>query len=288
MSCIWEDLDWRVGYVHAPALTAEKFVADPFSATPGARLYRTGDRARWRPDGRIEFLGRADHQVKIRGFRVEPGEIEAQLRSQPGVREAAVVAVSAASDTRLLAYYTGDEAPAIEELRAGMAAVLPDYMVPAAFVKLERLPLSPNGKLDRKALPAPGADAFVSRAFEPPEGPAEEKIAALWADLLQLERVGRHDNFFELGGHSLLAVTLIERMQQQGFPADVRTLFTTPTVAGLAAAAGAGPAPVAAPDNRIVAGCDAIAIRILCPLLGFRLRYCSCRFWCSVISWSTF
>ena len=251
------------GYVKAPALTAEKFVADPFSATPGARLYRTGDRARWRSDGPIEFLGRADHQVKIRGFRVEPGEIEAQLRNQPGVREAAVVALSAAGNVRLLAYYTGAQAPAIEELRAGMAAVLPDYMVPAAFVKLDRLPLSPNGKLDRKALPAPGADAFVSRAFEPPDGPAEEKIAALWAELLQLERVGRQDNFFELGGHSLLAVTLIERMQEYGFPADVRTLFTTPTLAGLAAAAGAGAAPTAAPDNCIVAGCEAITPEML-------------------------
>jgi amino acid adenylation domain-containing protein len=216
------------GYVNAPELTAERFVDDPFE--PGARLYRTGDRARWRRDGCIEFLGRADAQVKIRGFRVEPGEIEAQLRNQPGVREAAVVQ----HDTNLIAYYTGSGAPNAEALRDGIAAILPSHMVPAAFVHLDQLPLNPNGKLDRKALPKPDQGAFVSRSFEAPVGEIEEKMAAIWAELLKLDRVGRHDNFFELGGHSLLAVTLIERMQKQGLPCDVRALFTTPTIAGLA------------------------------------------------------
>jgi amino acid adenylation domain-containing protein len=251
------------GYVNAPALTAERFVADPF--VPGARLYRTGDLARRRADGALEFLGRADAQVKIRGFRVEPGEVEAQLRRQPGVRDAAVVAHSGEGGTRLVAYYTGESAPAIEDLRAALTAALPDYMVPAAFVQLAQLPLSANGKLDRKALPVPGLEAFVARAYEAPQGEVEEKMAALWVALLKLERVGRHDDFFELGGHSLLAVTLIEKMRQQGLPGDVRALFTTPTIAGLASAS--MDVQASAPENRIAAGAEAITPEML-PLVS--------------------
>jgi amino acid adenylation domain-containing protein len=235
------------GYVHAPELTAERFVADPFSDVAGARLYRTGDRARWRADGRLEFLGRADQQVKIRGFRVEPGEIEAQLRRQPGIREAAVIVESG----RLLAYYTGETA-SLDTLRA----VLPDYMVPSALIHLDRLPLSANGKLDRKALPLP-----PQIEFEAPVGETEIQMAALWAELLKLDRVGRQDNFFELGGHSLLAITLMERMQQQGLPGDIRALFASPTIAGLAAS-GAG-RQATAPLNGIPPECDAITPEML-------------------------
>ena len=247
------------GYISAPDLTAERFIADPFSSN--GRLYKTGDRARWRPDGNIEFLGRMDEQVKIRGFRVEPAEIEIQLRHQIGVRDAAVVAQALNGSTRLIAYYTGENTP--ELLRAGLAATLPDYMVPAAFVKLEQLPLSANGKLDRRALPVPPQDAFVARAFEEPVGEVEKTMAALWGELLKIDRVGRHDNFFELGGHSLLAVTLIERMQQRGLPGDVRALFTTPTIAELAATSSIDTAAGAAPENRISAGSDKITPAML-------------------------
>jgi amino acid adenylation domain-containing protein len=250
-------------YVGAPELTAQRFVANPFSKEPGARLYRTGDRARWRPDGSIEFVGRADHQVKVRGFRVELGEIETELRKQPGVREVAVIAQATSGGTRLIAYFTGEEAPEIEALRSGMAVGLPDYMVPAAFVKLDRLPLSPNGKLDRKGLPNPDQSSYVAREFAAPVGEIEQKMSALWAELLKLERVGRHDNFFELGGHSLLAVSLIERMKQQGLPGDVRALFATPTVAGLAATASPERAKVMVPENRIPRGCSSITPDLL-------------------------
>ena len=214
------------GYVNAPEITEARFVANPFGA---GRLYRTGDRARWRADGRVEFLGRVDEQVKIRGFRVEPGEIEARLRALPDAGDAAVIA----DGGRLLAYFTG--AAAVESLRESLAASLPDYMVPAAFVQLDALPLTTNGKLDRRALPRPGQDAFARQAYAAPEGDVERSIAGLWTELLGVEQVGRHDNFFELGGHSLLAVTLVERMRQRGLQGDVRALFTAPTVAGLAA-----------------------------------------------------
>ena len=225
------------GYLNRRDLTAERFVADPFAGQPGARMYKTGDLGRWLADGTIEFLGRNDFQVKIRGFRIELGEIEARLAAHGQVREAVVVArEDSAGDKRLAAYYTGGEELGAEVLRAHLAAALPDYMVPAAYVKLDALPLTPNGKLDRKALPAPGGEAYATRGYEAPVGEAEETLARLWAELLKLERVGRHDNFFELGGHSLLAVSLIERMRREGLQAGVRTLFTAPTVAGLAAA----------------------------------------------------
>jgi amino acid adenylation domain-containing protein len=244
------------GYVNAPALTEERFLNDPFHG--GEKMYRTGDLARWRADGRIEFLGRVDQQLKIRGFRVEPGEIEAKLRQQAGVREAAVVM----SGSRLVAYYTGSQTPSKEALREALAASLPDYMVPAAFVRIDRLPLSANGKLDRKALPEPGADAFLARAYEAPQGETEERIAAVWMDVLKLERAGRHDNFFELGGHSLLAVTLIERMRKEGIQAEVRALFATPTIAGLASAADGAVADLA-PANPIPQNCAAITTEML-------------------------
>ena len=226
------------GYLNRPELTAERFIASPF--VDGDRLYRTGDLGRYRRDGTIEFLGRNDFQVKIRGFRIEPGEIEARLAEHPGVREAVVLPrEDAPGDKRLVAYTTTrpDAAPpGAEALRAHLAASLPEYMVPAAYVALDALPLTANGKLDRQALPAPDSSAFAARGYEPPVGETEERLALIWADVLKLERVGRHDNFFELGGHSLL-----------GHPSDVResgrifgktlplsTVFHSPTIAALA------------------------------------------------------
>ncbi|MGH8368344.1 MAG: phosphopantetheine-binding protein, partial [Pseudomonas sp.] len=215
------------GYLHRPELTAERFLKDPFN--PG-RMYRTGDVGRYLPDGNIEYLGRNDDQVKIRGLRIELGEIQARLTEYPQVKEAAVLA----RDERLVAYYTGVPAD-IELLRAHLLARLPDFMVPAVFVHLDALPLSPNGKLDRKALPTPGVESLIVREYEAPVGATEITLARLWAELLKVERVGRHDNFFELGGHSLLAVSLIGRLRQEGMEADVRGLFEQPTLAGYAA-----------------------------------------------------
>ncbi|MET3498395.1 amino acid adenylation domain-containing protein, partial [Variovorax boronicumulans] len=199
------------GYLNRPDLTAERFVPDPFGA-PGSRMYRSGDLARWRADGTLEYLGRNDHQVKVRGFRIELGEIEAALQGCPGVREAVVLARGEGADKQLVAYVTGEDVQAVV-LREHLATRLPEYMVPAAYVQLEALPLTPNGKLDRRALPAPGDAAYGTRAFEPPQGEIEEELAHIWQDLLGLERVGRADNFFTLGGHSLLAVQLVSRIR---------------------------------------------------------------------------
>jgi amino acid adenylation domain-containing protein len=237
------------GYLNRPELSAERFVVDPFAgeeerpraaspgeagSTQGARMYRTGDRACWRADGTLEYLGRTDFQVKIRGFRIEPGEIEARLQQHAGVREAVVLArEDGAGDRRLVAYFTCAAAaavPAPEALRAHVAATLPAYMVPAAFVALAALPLTPNGKLDRAALPAPDAAALHARGYEAPEGEVEAALAAIWAEALGLPRVGRHDNFFELGGHSLLAVQVVERMRAANLRAHVRSLFSEPTL----------------------------------------------------------
>ncbi|MGA9705478.1 non-ribosomal peptide synthetase, partial [Pseudomonas sp.] len=215
------------GYLNRPELTAERFLQDPFY---DGRMYRTGDIGRYLPDGTLEYLGRNDDQVKIRGLRIELGEIQARLLEHAQVSEGAVVA----REDRLIAYYTGEHT-AIEHLRAHLLQHLPEFMVPALFVHLDALPLSPNGKLDRKALPTPGLDALVVREYEAPEGDTEILLARLWAELLGVERVGRQDNFFELGGHSLLAVSLIGRLRQEGMEADVRALFEQPTLAGYAA-----------------------------------------------------
>ncbi|QPQ89137.1 amino acid adenylation domain-containing protein (plasmid) [Burkholderia gladioli] len=226
------------GYLNQPELSAERFLNDPFHSAPGARMYRTGDLARYQADGNLEFLGRNDQQVKIRGFRIEPGEIETHLASHPAVREAVVIArEDAPGEKRLVAYVTpNQEVP--EDLalvlRTYLGARLPEYMVPAAYVMLQALPLTPNGKLDRRALPAPDSSAYAQRGYEPPQGEAEIILASIWAELLGLERVGRHDNFFELGGHSLLAVRLMARLRRLGLSLEVRTLFLTPTLAGLA------------------------------------------------------
>ncbi|MFL5386461.1 MAG: amino acid adenylation domain-containing protein, partial [Longimicrobiaceae bacterium] len=233
------------GYLGRPRMTAERFVPDALSGIPGARLYRTGDRARWvevrecesakvrKSDGdddsceadstlalshsrtfALEYLGRTDFQVKVRGFRVEPGEIEARLAAHPGVREAAVLALDDGSGgKRLAAWYVG-EALESEALRAHLSAQLPEYMVPEAFVRLDAFPVTPNGKLDRRALPAPEGDAFAARGYEAPVGETEQALAGIWSAVLGVERVGRLDNFFALGGHSLLAVQVVSRVRQ--------------------------------------------------------------------------
>ena len=241
------------GYLNRPELTAERFLKNPFTEESGARMYRTGDLGRWLDDGNIEFLGRNDFQVKIRGYRIELGEIESRLMEHGSVREAVVIArEDVPGEKRLVAYYTGaEEAVRIEELRSHLSATLPEYMVPAAYVWLESLPLTPNGKLNRKALPAPDGDAYATHGYEPPQGEIEEKLAIVWAEVLRLDKVGRHDNFFELGGHSLLAITLIERMRRNGFKMDVRTLFATPTLADLAASVDSGASAIEVPPNLI-------------------------------------
>ena len=241
------------GYLNRPDLTREKFIESPFVA--GDRLYKTGDLGRYLPDGNIEFLGRNDFQVKIRGFRIELGEIEAKLTSHPLVREAVVLArEDVAGDKRLVGYYTlsSDADPGAEALRSSLASSLPEYMVPAAYVRLETLPLTPNGKLDRKALPAPDEDAYSHKAYEAPVGPIETALAEIWSEVLGVDRVGRHDSFFDLGGHSLLAIRVLERMRQAGLKSDVKALFTSPVLSDLAAQVGTGGviAPAIAPIGR--------------------------------------
>ncbi|HEY6348111.1 MAG TPA: amino acid adenylation domain-containing protein [Candidatus Angelobacter sp.] len=238
------------GYLNRPELTAERFLKDPFvqdaedAGEPGARMYRTGDLGRWQADGSIEFLGRNDFQVKMRGYRIELEEIESQLQSYAGVREAAVMArEDVPGEKRLVAYYTiaenrnGEtgEAVGAEALRTWLAAKLPEYMVPAAYVRMEQMPLTGSGKLNRKALPKPEGSAYAQRGYAAPESDTERALAASWADLLHVERVGRQDNFFALGGHSLLAVRVLARIRQQmGVAVTVSEMFARPVLADLA------------------------------------------------------
>ena len=248
------------GYLNQPQLTAEKFIPNPFG---DGLLYRTGDLASWQADGTLLYQGRNDLQVKIRGFRIEPGEIESCLAAFPGVKDAVVLArEDEPGDKRLVAYYTAQAPLNIEALRAHLQSQLPDYMVPSAYVWLELLPLTANGKLDRKGLPVPDQSALLSRGYEAPEGEVETLLAQIWQDVLKLERVGRHDHFFELGGHSLLAVSLIERMRQVGLSCDVRVLFSQPSLAALAAAVGSG-REIVVPANGIPAGCTHITPSML-------------------------
>jgi hypothetical protein len=225
------------GYHNRPELTAEKFIPNPFSAEPGARLYKTGDRARYLPDGNIEYLGRLDHQVKIRGFRIELGEIEAQLNQHPAVRAAAVLArEDTPGDKRLVAYVVArNESVSAAELRTHLQLKLPHYMLPAAFVMLKTLPLTPTGKVDRKALPPPescGCDPV--QAYVAPRNPIEEVIAGIFQKVLKLDRVGIQENFFHLGGHSLIATQVISRVRHV-FDVDLsfRSVFESPTVEGM-------------------------------------------------------
>ncbi|HEV2735194.1 MAG TPA: amino acid adenylation domain-containing protein, partial [Longimicrobiaceae bacterium] len=225
------------GYLRDDAATAERFPTNPFTRAPGDRVYRTGDLGRYLPGGSVEFAGRADRQVKVRGFRVEPAEVEAALAQHPLAGAAAVAAWSGAGETRLVAYVVAADAsrpPSTDELRAWMRERLPEYMVPSAFVALERLPLTPNGKLDLPALPAPEWVAEEG-AFMPPRTPAEEVLAAIWTEVLRAERVGVHDDFFALGGHSLLGTQVVSRVREAfGAELPLRALFEAPTLAALA------------------------------------------------------
>jgi amino acid adenylation domain-containing protein len=225
-------------YLGRPELTSQRFIRDPFAADSRARLYKTGDVGRWRAAGTVEFLGRNDHQVKIRGYRIELAEIEATLARHGQVKDVVVVALEVAAGGRsLVAYVTprGESRPEPASLRAHLTEYLPDYMVPAMFVLLESLPLTPSGKLDRCALPAPDQGAYASRPYEPPQGELEQALAQVWKGLLLVERVGRHDNFFELGGHSLLSVKLVARVSDVlGAQLSVITVFRHPTIERLA------------------------------------------------------
>ncbi|MFG0382325.1 amino acid adenylation domain-containing protein [Pseudomonas sp. zbq_18] len=229
------------GYFQRPELTAERFLPDPFGAA-GERMYRTGDLVRWRADGTLDYLGRVDHQVKIRGFRIELGEIESQLLALEGVQEAAVIARETPTGKQLVGYVVTKEGTDTAELKAELAKILPDYMVPAQIIALEKLPLTPAGKLDRAALPEP---TWQSQDYEALQTDNERILAAIWADVLGVERVGRQDHFFELGGDSIVALQVVSRARQQGLGLTPKDLFQQQTLAQLAGVARNVAAPLA-------------------------------------------
>ncbi|WP_338805056.1 amino acid adenylation domain-containing protein [Xenorhabdus griffiniae] len=265
------------GYSNQPALTAEKFIVDPFSEYPNARMYKTGDLARWRSDGNIEYLGRNDFQIKLRGYRIELGEIETRLMQCHGVREAIVLArEDKLGDKRLIAYLIAEPniKPAPTELRQQLAQYLADYMLPSAFVTLDAFPLAPNGKINRQALPMPDQTSIATHSYEEPLGEMEIALAEIWQALLGLKKVGRYDHFFELGGHSLMVINLIERLRNRGCHLDIRTVFSTPTLAEMAKIIQViqDDAPsLTVPLNLIPAGCTAITPDML-PLVSLTQR----------------
>jgi amino acid adenylation domain-containing protein len=226
------------GYLNRPRATAEKFIPDPFADAPGRRMYKTGDLARYLSGGRIDFLGRLDHQVKVRGFRIEPGEVQSALLQHPALKDVLVKDYGEGAGRQLVAYVVGgrQEVPGAVELRRFLAERLPDFMIPSLFVALEKMPLTPNGKIDRRALPPPDVAARgAGAAHVAPRSDTEELLASVWADLLGLRRVGVFDNFFDLGGHSLLATQLVSRLREAfGVEVPLRTLFSSLTVAELA------------------------------------------------------
>jgi len=227
-----------LGYVDNEVLTRQRFIINPFTKAHGDWMYRTGDLGRYLPDGNVEMIGRDDAQVKIRGFRIEPAEIEGVLAQHAAVHEVVVIVrEDVPGDKRLVAYvrYEPEQQPDIPELLDAVRAKLPEYMVPSAIVLLESFPLTPNGKLDRRALPAPAARANVTQAYLAPRTPVEEVLAGIWQELLHVERVGVTDNFFELGGHSLLATQLISRLREYfQLELPLRSLFEATTVGELA------------------------------------------------------
>jgi amino acid adenylation domain-containing protein len=256
------------GYRARPELTALRFVPDSFGDESGGRLYRTGDLGRWLADGSLEYVGRNDHQVKIRGYRIELPEIETRLREHVQIGDAIVIACENDHGQKyLVAYFTsavGKGAPGPEVLRAYLEATLPDYMIPAAFVALERMPLLPNGKLDRHALPEPDLASYVRREYEAPRGGIETATEQVWCELLGMERVGRNDNFFELGGHSLMIVRMVQRLQGMGLTCSASAVYSHPTLAALAGTIVKSDAKlVAAPSRSIPIGCQAITPEML-------------------------
>ncbi|PHM37253.1 Amino acid adenylation [Xenorhabdus mauleonii] len=258
------------GYLNQPELTAERFLPDPFSKDDGARMYKSGDLGRWLPDGNIEFLGRNDFQVKLRGFRIELGEIEAKLLQCHGVSEAIVLMrEDEANQKRLVAYLLAQDGVELQgaELRQQLAQHLADFMLPSAFVVLDAFPLTPNGKVDRQALPVPALSAIAVRHYESPVGEAENTLAQIWQDLLGLAQVGRHDHFFELGGHSLMIVSLIEKLRGNGWKLDVRSVFSTPVLADMAQAIQRAAGAFVVPANRIPDDCSTLVPDML-PLIA--------------------
>jgi thioesterase domain-containing protein len=238
------------GYLNLAELTAERFLLDPFAGKPDARMYKTGDLARYLPNGNLVFLGRNDDQVKIRGLRIEPGEIVARLTEHSSVREAVVEVQNVDTNRILVAYFVAQPeslendvfssadseagSPLAGQLRVYLSERLPDYMVPSAFVLIESLPLTPNGKLDRKSLPVPKNEAFAHADYEAPQGETEMILAALWSGMLPVERVGRHDSFFTLGGHSLMAVQLLQKIRSHGLECSLADIFEQPQLISLA------------------------------------------------------
>jgi len=227
------------GYVNRPGLTAERFLPDAFSGRSGARLYRTGDQARWTVDGTLEFLGRIDHQVKIRGYRIEVGEIESCLLEHPAVAEAVVIVLeNAPGDKRLVGYVRGDgEVPTAAALRAFLIRRLPDYMIPSTWVSVADFPRNASGKVDRNALPPPRPNRpDLDSPYVAPRTPTEQTLARIFAEVLTLDNVGVYDNFFELGGNSLLAMNVIGLVERELAPKDIdlRAVFEYPTIAELA------------------------------------------------------
>jgi non-ribosomal peptide synthetase component F len=241
-----------LGYVNNEELTKERFLKDPFSSSPDARMYKTGDLGRWLPDGNIEFLGRNDFQVKIRGFRIELGEIEQKLLEIASVRESVVLALDVGEgDKRLVGYYVSGDSLEVSFLKEELSKSLPDYMVPSAFVRMESFPLTQNGKLDRKALPSPDGDSYNKNEYEAPQGEIEEKLAEIWQEVLKVERVGRNDNFFNLGGHSLLTIKLLEKMKQNKMYGDISLIFSSSTLKAMARDIKTDIVDVVVPENRI-------------------------------------
>jgi acyl carrier protein len=226
------------GYLNRPELTAQKFIANPFSHEPNARLYKTGDLARYLRDGNIEYLGRIDHQVKVRGFRIELGEIEAVLSQHPAVQQnVVVVREDISGNQQLVAYLVPhpEQAPTASELRHFLKQQLPEYMVPSVFVTLDTLPLTPNGKVDRRALPSPeGLRIELAATYVAPRTELEQMITTVWQEVLRVEKVGMHDNFFDLGGHSLLVVQVHRKLQEvlkRNFL--ITEMFKYPTISSL-------------------------------------------------------